>query len=84
MDIQATKLELVKQLINVKKASVLKKIKEILLNNERDDTVAYSIKGNPLTKKQFKQELLEAEQEIARGEFISHQDLKREIQTWSK
>lgn len=84
MDIQATKLELVKQLINVKKTSVLKKIKEILLNNEKDDIVAYSIKGTPLTKKQFKQELLEAEQEIARGEFISHQDLKREIQTWSK
>lgn len=84
MDIQATKIELVKHLLKVKKESVLNKIKEILLSDENEEVVAYTIDGNSLTLSQYQNELKEAEKEIERGEYLTSDELDKEIATWSK
>jgi hypothetical protein len=44
--------------------------------------VAYSVNGDPLTRKKYCQELLEAEAEIARGEFTDQKDLEKEAEKW--
>jgi len=69
MDIQATKIELVKQLLNVKKESVLTKIKEILSSEDasNDEIVAYTSSGKPLSKEEYSNHIKNISEEIEKG-----------------
>lgn len=44
--------------------------------------VAYTIEGKPLTKKEYKQQLIEAEKENERGEFVTQENLEKESDNW--
>lgn len=62
---------------------LLKMIKALAENyHGDDDIVAYTIDGKPLTRKQYDQELLDAEAEIHRGELTSIEDLEKEARNW--
>lgn len=62
---------------------LLKMIKALVESyHEDDDIVAYTVDGKPLTRKQYNQELLEAEAEIQRGELTSVEDLEKEARNW--
>jgi len=50
--------------------------------HEDDNIIAYTIDGKPLTRKQYNQELLEAEAEIQRDELTLVEDLEKEAQNW--
>tara|TARA_R110000796_G_scaffold180435_3_gene297004 strand:- start:1335 stop:1514 length:180 start_codon:yes stop_codon:yes gene_type:complete len=50
--------------------------------HEEDQIVAYTVDGKPLTRKQYNQELVDAETEIQRGELTSVEDLEKESQNW--
>lgn len=52
--------------------------------NEEDEAVAYTVDGKPLTLTEYKNEIKEAEAEIERGEYITHEELKQEVATWGK
>ncbi len=85
MDIQATKLELVKKILEVNRESVLKKIKEILAsetNSNPSEIVAYTTQGEPLTIEEYKAEIQKGLDDIEAGRFISHKDLLKEIENW--
>lgn len=81
MDIQTTKIELIKHLLNVQKESVLVKIRAILID-ENEEIVAHTIKGEPLTKSEYIQQIKEAEDRINKGHFTTHEDLLKNIQDW--
>lgn len=49
---------------------------------QNNKIVAYTAMGRPLTLKEYKQELTDAEDEINRGEFISQEDLEKESKNW--
>lgn len=49
MDIQTTKLELIKHLLSVQKASVFEKIKDMLLADE-EEIISFDTDGKPLNK----------------------------------
>lgn len=54
MDIQATKLELIKRLLLVDKESVLEELIKILLSSSnKEEVVGYSTDGKPLTLKEY-------------------------------
>ncbi|PCE64848.1 hypothetical protein [Sediminicola luteus] len=78
MNIETTKLELMQLLLQTQKMSVLQQIKEVF----EKDIVAYTVDGRPLTKSAYKKELLESEAQIARGEFITQEDLEKESENW--
>ena len=76
MNIETTKIDLAKKLFNVNKESVLEQIKVIL---EKEEVVAYTINGSPLTKTEYINQVKEAEQDIAYGKHISHEKLLENI-----
>ena len=62
---------------------LLKMIKALVESyHEEDQIVAYTVEGKPLTRKQYNQELMDAETEIQRGELTSVEDLEKESQNW--
>ena len=46
--------------------------------------VAYSVDGEPLSLAQYKSEIENAVAEIENGDYITHEDLRREVGKWSK
>lgn len=83
MDIQATKLELIKRLLVVDKESVLEELKKILLSNSnKEEIVGYSTEGKPLTLKEYQQKVQKGIDDIALGNFTSDEDFAKEIETW--
>ena len=79
MNIETTKIDLVNQLFNINKESVLKQIKAIL---DREEIVAYTTSGKPLTREAYIQEIKKAEKDIDNGNYITHQELLEEIKKW--
>ena len=71
MDIQATKIELAQLLLNTDDVSVLNKIKSIFKIKEKDW-------WDELSKEQ-QDSIDEGFAEIDRGEFVTWEDLKKEI-----
>lgn len=62
---------------------LLKMIKALVESyHEDDDIVAYTVEGRPLTRKQYNQELFDAEAEIKRDELTSVEDLEKEARNW--
>lgn len=79
MDIQAKKLGVLQKIMNVEKESLLSKIDKIL---DEEMIVAFTSKGDPLTKALYNERLKIAEQQIAKGQYISQEDLEKESDNW--
>ncbi len=79
MSIETIKIDLVKQLFNINKESVLKQIKAIL---DKEEIVAYTTSGKSLTRKAYIQEIKKAEKDIDNGNYITHQELLDDIKKW--
>lgn len=79
MNIEITKIDLAKKLFNVNKESVLKQLKAIL---DKEEVVAYTTSGKPLTKAEYIKEIKEAEQDIENGNYITGKQLLEDIKKW--
>ncbi|PJR03336.1 hypothetical protein [Avrilella dinanensis] len=83
MDIQATKLELIKRLLSVEKESVLEELKKILLSNtNKEETVGYTTDGQSLTLEDYQQKVQRGINDIKSGNYTLDEDFAREIETW--
>jgi hypothetical protein len=81
MSLETIKINLAKQLFNVEEESVLMEIKSILDNQV---VVAYTIKGKPLSVKEYNASLNEAEEDIKAGRTTDSSTLKEEVKQWRK
>jgi len=79
MDLQTAKINVMQKIMNVSKASLLDKISNIL---DEEMTVGYTTDGKPLTMKQYNERLLVAEKQIKSGDFITHENLEKEVDNW--
>ncbi len=79
MDLQTAKINVLQKIMNVSKASLLDKINAIL---DEELIVAYTTDGKPLTIQQYNARLLVAEKQMESGEYISQEDLEKEIENW--
>ena len=79
MDLHATKMKVMQQIMNVSKASLLDKISHIL---DEEMIVGYTTDGNSLTYQQYNERLLVAEQQIECGDYISQDDLEKDVENW--
>ena len=50
-----------------------------LLNSLNNKAIAFTAKGKPLTKKQYVQHIETISKEVKRGNFISHEDVLKEL-----
>ena len=60
-------------------ASLIEKIGALL---DKEMTVGYTADGKPLTKAMYDKRLQKAEEQIAKGNFISQEDLEKESENW--
>jgi len=79
MDLQTAKINVMQKIMNVSKASILDKISNIL---DEEMIVGYTTDGQPLTKNQYDERLLVAEKQIESGDYITQEDLEKEIENW--
>ena len=77
-----TREQLAQYILNNAKESLLAKLKVVIEKEDKDNVVAYNIEGEPLTLEQYQNELNEAENEIDRGEFLTSDELDKEIASW--
>lgn len=80
--INFTREQLAQYILNNAKDSVIAKLKAIIEKEEKNDIVAFDVMGNPLTLEQFQNELNKAEKEIETGDFLTSDDLDKEIASW--
>jgi len=75
--------EEIKAKIDVADENILKQIDSILIpKKNKNDIVAYSMKGEAITRKELEDELLLAEQEIKDGNYITLEEFENEIKKW--
>ena len=79
MDLQVAKIDVLQKIMNVSKMSLLDKISDIL---DKEMIVGYTVDGKPLTKEAYNSRLLLAEEQIASGNYISQEDLEKEVENW--
>lgn len=80
--INFTREQLAQYILTNAKESLLAKLKAVIEKEEKNNVVAYNIEGEPLTLEQYQNELNEAENEIDRGEFLTSDELDKEIASW--
>lgn len=74
MNINTERTLLIKELQQVEDISLLKTLKAVL---------HYGLKNEGrISVEQYNRELEEAEAEIARGDFTTHEDLKKQMKAW--
>lgn len=79
MNIEITKIDLAKKLFNINKESVLKQLKAIL---DKEEVIAYTTDGKPLTRTEYIKEVKTAEKEIENGNYITGEQLLKNIDRW--
>ena len=79
MDLQTNKIEVMQKIMNVSKASLLDKISNIL---DEEMIIGYTTDGKSLTKQQYNERLIAAEKQIESGDYITQEDLEKEIESW--
>ncbi|MDK2841826.1 MAG: hypothetical protein PWQ17_1331 [Anaerophaga sp.] len=79
MDLQTVKINVIQKIMNVSEASLLDKISSIL---DEEMIVGYTADGKPLTKQQYNERLVVAEKQIEAGNYITQEDLEKEIENW--
>ena len=75
MNLQAEKINIIKQLINIQDINIIEKINELLSKSYKDNV-------EPMTLDKFFAKIEESEQAYLKGDIISHNDLKNEIKLW--
>jgi len=61
---------------------LLRVVKAMIESYQEEEIVAYTVEGKPLTKSEYRQELLAAETEIEKGEYITQEDFEKEAENW--
>jgi hypothetical protein len=79
MNLQDTKISVMQKIMNVSKASLLDKISNIL---DEEMIVGYTADGQSLTRNQYNERLLLAEKQIESGDYITQEDLEKEMENW--
>lgn len=79
MNIESIKIDLAKQLFNIDKTAVLEKIKAIL---DKEEIVAYTTEGKPLSREAYIKAVKNAEQDIDNGNYITHSQLLENSKKW--
>jgi len=77
MNLQARKMEMIHQLININDEAILEQVKVILNNASSNDI-------KPMSLEEFYSKIDESENDFKNGNYITTEQLKKEITTWRK
>src|SRR5690606_41481993 len=82
MDIQAEKLLLIEQLLQLRDVKVIEKIRQ-LLEKSYNPIVGYEPDGKPITQQDFIKQIEQAEKDYESGNHQNIDEIERETETWS-
>lgn len=78
-----TREQLAQYILNSAKESSISKIKSIILNEKKEEeVVAYTVKGQPLTKAMYIKKVKDAEASVKAGNYTTVEDLEKEAENW--
>ena len=76
MDLQTRKLHFIESILSIGNVKVIEKLEALLKKEQqKEDSQRVSVE-------QYNKELDEAEAEMDRGEYINHEDLKKQMEKW--
>jgi hypothetical protein len=81
MDIQAEKLLLIEQLIQIGDTKLIEQIRD-LLQSGINPLVGYEADGKAITQKDFIKMVEQAEDEVAMGKYQTIEELEKEAESW--
>lgn len=76
MDIQTKKIHFVQEFLALSNEAIIDKLESILRKEK------IKMDGQRISIEQYNKELDEAEAEMDRGEYISHEELKKQMEKW--
>ena len=79
MTIQTRKLSLIEEFLKINDEEIISKV-ESLIKEEKNKR--YESSQTPMSMDEFRGMIDQAKRDSEEGRVISHQDLKRKIQTW--
>ncbi len=77
-----TREELAQYILHSAEDEVIAKFNAVLEEEKTEEIVAYTTRGEPLTKAKYIQQIKDAEKRIENGQFTTHEDLMKEAKNW--
>ncbi len=77
-----SKASIIKMVNNIDDERFLQAIEAMLETYQQNNTVTYTVVGEPLNIEQYRKHIQQIIKEVEAGETISHEDLKKESETW--
>lgn len=75
MNMQAAKFEIIQSVINLKDVDLLMAIQKFL-------SQSHTTPQKQMSLEEFHDRIAQSEEAFEKGDFISHEELKKEVQTW--
>lgn len=85
MDSKLLKFDLIKMLLETEDSKILEQVRKILSPTKKlrdDEIVGSEADGTPISRKQLLKSIEEAEEDISKGNVISHEDLVKMSKDW--
>jgi len=79
MNIETRIINLTQRMLKIRQESILDKFENIL---EKEEIVAHTIDGKPLTRKEYKAKINLAKKEVEKGNYITQENLIQEAKQW--
>ncbi|EMR02078.1 hypothetical protein [Cesiribacter andamanensis] len=79
MNIQTRKLSLIEEFLHINDEEIISKVESLI---KEEKSKKYESSQTPMSMDEFRAMIDQAQLDSEEGRVISHQDLKRKIQTW--
>jgi len=80
-NIKAAKYELIQEIMAITDNGLINQLMDFLKEG-KNDIVAYTADGKPLTQADYVKEVLEAKEQVKAGNFYTHEEVLKEIKKW--
>jgi len=81
MNIHAEKISLIERIAHINDAAILQQMKQ-LLGIAENPIIGYDIHGKAITQSEFNKDLKRAKKRYKSGQFVSHDDLEKQMKKW--
>jgi hypothetical protein len=77
-----SKASIIKMVNSIDDERFLQAVEAMLETYQQNNAVTYTVVSEPLNTEQYRKHIQQIIKEIEAGETISHEDLKKESETW--
>ncbi|MEM9687327.1 MAG: hypothetical protein AAF934_10460 [Bacteroidota bacterium] len=63
---------------------LLRLINALTESYQEEETIAHTVEGKPLTLAEYRQSVMDIRAEIEKGNYITHENLKKKVCSWGK